>query len=50
MADCVEKHTLAPPNYVDWHRWAECKSRTHYQQRCLGCGLWAVWKPKKDRP
>lgn len=39
-------HTSAPSDYLQWHDWAERKSRTHEQRRCPDCGLWAVWVPK----
>ena len=41
------KHTPCPTGYVEWHFWAEKKTRTHEQERCPGCGRWAIWKRKK---
>lgn len=43
-------HTKCPPGYLDWHAWAEKKSRTHVQVVCSGCGLYKIWKrkPKQD--
>lgn len=38
------RHTKAPIGYVAWHEWAEKKARTHRQERCPNCGLWAIWK------
>jgi len=37
-----------PHGYLDWHEWAERKSRTHTQHRCPKSGLWTIWKPKKQ--
>lgn len=37
------RHTPAPTGYVEWHNWAEKKSKTHRQERCPNCGRWAVW-------
>lgn len=36
-------------DYFAWWAYAELKSKTHRQQRCPGCGLWAVWVRKKRR-
>lgn len=47
--DCpraAELHTPQPAGYLAWHAWAEIKARTHRQERCPECGLWAIWKPK----
>ena len=44
------RHTPCPKGYVDWHEWAEKKSKTHYCKRCPDCGLWAVWVPKRETP
>ncbi len=41
------KHTPSPSGYVEWHEWAEKKSKTHVQEKCPACGLWAVWRPKR---
>lgn len=38
-------HTPSPEGYLAWHEWAEKKSKTHRQERCPGCGLWAIWTP-----
>lgn len=48
-ADGCVRHTPAPVGYLAWHAWAEKKSRTHVQERCPGCGLWMIWRPKKRR-
>ena len=37
-------HTDAPSGYLQWHAWAERKAKTHKQERCPGCGLWAIWR------
>ena len=42
-------HTPTPSGYLQWHAWAETKSKTHQQERCPGCGLWAIWVPKPKR-
>ena len=49
--DCPEKsrHTKSPEGYLDFHDWAEKKSKTHRQIRCQGCGLYFIWVPKKKR-
>jgi hypothetical protein len=48
VAECprARLHTECPAGYVAWHLWAERKSRRHYQVRCPGCGLFAIWKRK----
>jgi DNA-directed RNA polymerase subunit RPC12/RpoP len=38
------RHTPCPKGYVDWHLWAERKSKTYEQVRCPNCGLWAIWR------
>lgn len=43
------KHTPSPEGYIQFHAWAEKKSKTHRQIRCPVCGLWAIWVPKKGR-
>lgn len=45
--DLACKHTPCPTGYVEWHEWAEKKSKTHVQKRCPSCGLWALWVPKR---
>jgi hypothetical protein len=42
-----EDHTLCPEGYIQWHAWAEEMSRTHRQEKCAGCGLYAIWTPKR---
>jgi hypothetical protein len=46
MTGC--RHTPAPDDYLAWHAWAEKKNKTHTQERCPICGLWAIWKPRKS--
>lgn len=43
---CPKKHlhTKSPDGYLEWHAWAEKKSRRHVQVQCPGCGLWAIWR------
>jgi hypothetical protein len=50
-ADCsrFHDHTLAPEGYIQWHAWAKRMNRTHRQIKCAGCGLWAIWIPRKNR-
>lgn len=43
------KHTRSPEGYLEWHEWAEKKSKTHRSTRCPTCGFYAVWKPKVKR-
>lgn len=45
MTTC--QHTECPTGYMAWHDWAEKKTETHYQVRCPGCGLYAIWKKKR---
>lgn len=40
-----EDHTPAPDGYIQWHAWAEQMSKTHRQDKCGGCGLYAIWVP-----
>lgn len=46
----MTKHTPCPSGYVDWHNWAEKKSKTHKQIRCPVCDTLAIWVPKKRQP
>jgi hypothetical protein len=41
--EACRKHIPAPIDYLNWHMWAEQKSKTHEQRQCGGCGLWAIW-------
>lgn len=41
----VCEHTPEPTGYLQWHAWAEEKAKTHIQERCPVCGLWAIWVP-----
>jgi len=43
-------HTEGPPGYIDRAEWAAAMARTHTVERCPGCGLWKVWRPKVRRP
>lgn len=44
-AECEnwENHTPEPPGHLQWHAWAEEKSKTHMQIKCEGCGLYKIW-------
>jgi hypothetical protein len=44
----AELHTKCPEGYLEWHAWAERKSKTHTPKRCPGCGLYAIWVPRKN--
>ncbi len=48
-APCSEQHTPCPTLYLQWHAWAARMSKTHRQQRCTFCGLWAVWVERTKR-
>lgn len=37
-------HTKCPEGYLQWHAWAEQKSKKHTCFKCLSCGKFAVWK------
>lgn len=39
----VHKHTDEPDGYLQWHAWAEKKSKTHHQIKCPGCGYYVIW-------
>lgn len=43
-----EDHTPCPEGYLQWHAWAETMSKTHRQEKCGGCGLYAIWTPKRQ--
>jgi len=47
--DCplLVNHTPCPDDYVERALWAEKMMVSHKQQRCVGCGLYAVWVPKR---
>jgi hypothetical protein len=40
------KHTKCPEAYLQWHDWADKKSKTHKQIKCEGCGLYVIWVKK----
>lgn len=43
-------HTQEPPRgYLNWVVYAEHMSKTHRQERCRFCGLWAIWVPKPPK-
>jgi hypothetical protein len=42
-----QDNTKAPRGYVQWHLWADRKSRRHVQVRCPGCGRFAIWRRRK---
>jgi len=44
----AENHTEEPEGYLQWHAWADRKSKTHRQIKCWGCGLYAIWVDKRD--
>lgn len=46
---CQRYHTPHPSGYAEHEEWAERMMRTHRQARCVGCGLWAVWIPKRSK-
>lgn len=50
-AACPQQHLHAPhpTGYLAHAAWAEEMLKTHGQQQCPGCGLWAVWVPKEGR-
>lgn len=35
--------------YLQWHEWADVKSKTHRQVACPMCGLFVIWKRKTKR-
>ena len=39
-------HTKNPRGYLAWHAWAESMGETNVQERCEGCGMYVIWKPK----
>lgn len=47
--DRLKRHTKAPEGYLQWHGWADKKSKTHVCGRCPTCGYWTVWTPKAAR-
>lgn len=42
----ADQHTPRPTGYLNWNEWAADMAKTHRQQKCPGCGLWLIWKPK----
>ena len=48
MKNCTKKHTKQPTEYIAWHDWAEKKSKRHTQVQCPDCGLWVIWKRRKN--
>jgi len=42
-----EPHTDSPAGYLQWSEWADRMRATCTQRQCRGCGLWAVWEPRK---
>ena len=49
--DCpyFHDHTPSPKGYNQWHAWARKMSRTHKQEKCSGCGLYAIWTPRRHK-
>lgn len=43
------QHTPQPRGYLARSEWAESMLKTHKQERCPHCGLWAIWTPKPPR-
>jgi len=46
------EHTPGQPrqgDYFGWYAYAERMSKTHRQQRCPTCGLWAIWVRKAPK-
>src|ERR1700756_4418734 len=43
------KHTPCPEGYLQWHTWAEKKSKTHKAIKCPNCGRYAIWVPKRRK-
>jgi len=41
------KHSKEPEGYLQWHAFAEEKSKTHRQIRCQTCGLYVIWVKRK---
>ena len=48
LENCPNKasHMLGPSGYLERTEWAEAMRKTHRQERCPGCGLWVIWRPK----
>lgn len=51
-ADCPNfiNHTPCPSGYNQWHEWARKMGRGYKQERCSGCGLFAIWVPRRPLP
>lgn len=49
--DCPNKsnHTPRPYGYLAYHEWALQMEKTHQQERCPDCGLWAIWTPRQPQ-
>lgn len=43
----ASRHTKCPSGYIDWHEWAEKKSRRHKQTICPGCKRFKIWVRRK---
>lgn len=48
-AKCPLTKGEPPSNYVARGEWMEKMFKTHKQVRCLRCGLYHVWVPKKKK-
>ena len=46
----LEKIGDEPIGYVAWFMWAHKKIKTHRQVKCKDCGLYHIWKLKKEKP
>ena len=42
----VADHTPTPTGYPAHAAWADAMHKTHWQHRCGGCGLFAIWTPR----
>jgi hypothetical protein len=49
--DCpnAAEHTPVPVLVLHGAEWAERMLRTHDQRLCEGCGLYAIWRPRRRR-
>ena len=42
-----EMHTLHPVGYLQHYAWAAEMAKAFRQERCPGCGQWAIWVTKE---
>jgi hypothetical protein len=43
-----EPHTPWPSGYIAGSDYADLLAQSHTQRQCRGCGLYAIWEPRRE--